>query len=141
MTNTDPKNGTDRFTVIRLFLDAAQLGSFSAAGRKQAVALMGEAEASLHNGSDSVRGVVKISAPSDLGRNVLMPMRALHAAGAGASADIGASDRAGTNAGMALLRTGRKAFRACSPYSSKQRRRSDTQMGYQRPRLRLQIDT
>lgn len=113
--------------LIRLFLDAAQLGSFSAAGRKhglspaaasagiqrletslqvklferttrqlrlteegrlyrhfseQAMALMAEAEASLHAGSGAVRGVVKISAPSDLGRNVLLPMldafRALH---------------------------------------------------------------
>lgn len=105
--------------LIRLFLDAAQLGSFSAAGREQglspaaasasiqrleaslkvklferttrqmrlseegklyrhfaeqAMALMAEAEASLHAGTDSVRGVVRISAPSDLGRNVLMPM-------------------------------------------------------------------
>ncbi|TFW29217.1 LysR family transcriptional regulator [Duganella callida] len=113
------QGGTDRFSVIRLFLDAAQLGSFSAAGRKQgmspaaasasiqrleaslqvklferttrqlrlteegklyrhfseqAMALMAEAESSLHAGTDSVRGVVKIAAPSDLGRNVLMPM-------------------------------------------------------------------
>lgn len=105
--------------LIRLFIDAAQLGSFSAAGRKQglspaaasasiqrleaslqvrlferttrqlrlteegrlyrhfaeqAMALMSEAEASLQAGTSSVRGVVKISAPSDLGRNVLMPM-------------------------------------------------------------------
>ncbi|QJD92030.1 LysR family transcriptional regulator [Duganella dendranthematis] len=105
--------------LIRLFLDAAQLGSFSAAGRKQgmspaaasasiqrleaslqvklferttrqlrlteegilyrhfseqAMALMAEAESSLHSGTASVRGMVKISAPSDLGRNVLMPM-------------------------------------------------------------------
>ncbi|NVM78763.1 DNA-binding transcriptional LysR family regulator [Duganella sp. SG902] len=105
--------------LIRLFLDAAQLGSFSAAGRKhglspaaasasiqrleaslqvklferttrqlrlteegrlyrhfseQAMALMAEAEASLHAGTGAVRGVVKISAPSDLGRNVLLPM-------------------------------------------------------------------
>jgi len=105
--------------LIRLFLDAAQLGSFSAAGRKhglspaaasasiqrletslrvrlferttrqlrlteegrlyrhfseQAMALMTEAEASLHAGTGAVRGVVKISAPSDLGRNVLLPM-------------------------------------------------------------------
>ncbi|MQA37932.1 LysR family transcriptional regulator [Rugamonas aquatica] len=120
-------NGADRFSTIRLFLDAAQLGSFSAAGRKQgmspaaasaciqrleaslkvklferttrqlrlteegqmyrhfseqAMALMAEAEAGLHAGGDGVRGMVKISAPSDLGRNVLMPMldefRALH---------------------------------------------------------------
>ncbi|MRX11151.1 LysR family transcriptional regulator [Pseudoduganella sp. FT25W] len=112
-------SSNDRFTVVRLFLDAAQLGSFSAAGRKQgmspaaasasiqrleaslqvklferttrqlrlteegklyrhfseqAMALMAEAESSLHAGTDSVRGMVKISAPSDLGRNVLMPM-------------------------------------------------------------------
>jgi DNA-binding transcriptional LysR family regulator len=105
--------------LIRLFLDAAHLGSFSAAGRKhglspaaasasiqrleaslqvklferttrqlrlseqghlyrhfaeQAMALMQEAEASLHAGSENVRGMVHISAPSDLGRNVLMPM-------------------------------------------------------------------
>jgi DNA-binding transcriptional LysR family regulator len=105
--------------LIRLFLDAAQLGSFSAAGRKhglspaaasasmqrleaslrvklferstrqlalteegrvyrhfseQAMALMNEAEASLQAGTGAVRGVVKISAPSDLGRNVLLPM-------------------------------------------------------------------
>jgi DNA-binding transcriptional LysR family regulator len=105
--------------LVRLFLDAAQLGSFSAAGRKQgmspaaasasiqrleaslqvklferttrqlrlteegrlyrhfseqAMALMAEAESSLHAGTGSVRGMVKISAPSDLGRNVLMPM-------------------------------------------------------------------
>lgn len=105
--------------LIKLFLDAAHLGSFSAAGRKQglspaaasasiqrlenslqvklferttrqlrlteqgklyrhfseqAMALMMEAETSLHAGADSVRGVVKISASSDLGRNVLMPM-------------------------------------------------------------------
>ncbi|MRW86314.1 LysR family transcriptional regulator [Pseudoduganella sp. FT26W] len=120
-------SSNDRFTVVRLFLDAAQLGSFSAAGRKQgmspaaasasiqrlelslqvklferttrqlrlteegkvyrhfseqAMALMAEAESSLHAGTDSVRGMVKISAPSDLGRNVLMPMldafRAIH---------------------------------------------------------------
>ena len=119
MSTPDLQNGSDRFSVIRLFLDAAQLGSFSAAGRKQgmspaaasasmqrleaslqvklfarttrqlrlteegrlyrhfseqAMALMAEAEASLHAGTDSVRGVVKVSAPSDLGRNVLMPM-------------------------------------------------------------------
>jgi DNA-binding transcriptional LysR family regulator len=105
--------------LIRLFLDAAQLGSFSAAGRKQglspaaasasilrleaslqvklferttrqlrlteeghlyrhfseqAMALMTEAEDSLHAGTSAVRGVVKISAPSDLGRNVLLPI-------------------------------------------------------------------
>lgn len=114
-------------TLIRLFLDAAQLGSFSAAGRKQglspaaasasilrleaalkvklferstrqlrlteegklyrhfseqAMALMTEAEESLQAGTASVRGVVKISAPSDLGRNVLLPLldefRVLH---------------------------------------------------------------
>ena len=119
MTTPDLKSGTDRFTVIRLFLDAAQLGSFSAAGRKQglspaaasaciqrleaslqvklferttrqlrlteegrlyrhfseqAMALMAEAESSVQDGSGAVQGVVKISAPSDLGRNVLMPM-------------------------------------------------------------------
>ncbi len=105
--------------LIKLFLEAAQQGSFSAAGRKQglspaaasasiqrlenalqvklferttrqlrlteegklyqhfseqAMALMAEAEASLHAGTDSVRGLVRISAPSDLGRNVLLPM-------------------------------------------------------------------
>ncbi|SFL83222.1 LysR family transcriptional regulator [Rugamonas rubra] len=119
MANPEHKSGIDRFGVIRLFLDAAQLGSFSAAGRKQgmspaassaciqrleaslkvklferttrqlrlteegriyqhfseqALALMVEAEASLHAGSDVVRGTVKISAPSDIGRNVLLPM-------------------------------------------------------------------
>lgn len=119
MVNPEHKSGIDRFGVIRLFLDAAQLGSFSAAGRKQgmspaaasaciqrleaslkvklferttrqlrlteegriyqhfseqALALMVEAEASLHAGSDVVRGTVKISAPSDIGRNVLLPM-------------------------------------------------------------------
>jgi DNA-binding transcriptional LysR family regulator len=105
--------------LIKLFLEAAQLGSFSAAGRKQglspaaasasiqrlenslqvklferttrqlrlteegklyrhfseqAMALMAEAEASLQAGTDSVHGLVRISAPSDLGRNVLLPM-------------------------------------------------------------------
>ncbi|WGG49194.1 LysR family transcriptional regulator [Rugamonas sp. DEMB1] len=119
MVNPEHKSGIDRFGVIRLFLDAAQLGSFSAAGRKQgmspaaasaciqrleaslkvklferttrqlrlteegrvyqhfseqALVLMVEAEASLHAGSDVVRGTVKISAPSDIGRNVLLPI-------------------------------------------------------------------
>ena len=119
MNSPDQKPAIDRFGVIRLFLDAAQLGSFSAAGRKQgmspaassaciqrleaslkvklferttrqlrlteegrvyqhfseqALALMVEAEASLHAGSDVVRGTVKISAPSDIGRNLLLPM-------------------------------------------------------------------
>ncbi|MDC8757559.1 LysR family transcriptional regulator [Janthinobacterium fluminis] len=118
MTTPAHKNGNDRLSVIRLFLDAAALGSFSAAGRKQgmspaassaciqrleaslkvklferttrrlrlteegqrykhyseqALALMAEAEESLHAGSGAVRGTVRISAPSDIGRNVLLP--------------------------------------------------------------------
>ncbi|MBA5690037.1 LysR family transcriptional regulator [Duganella sp. LX47W] len=109
----------ERFGAIRLFLDAARLGSFSAAGRcqglspaaasaamqrleaslqtklferttrrlrlteegqmyrhfsEQALALMTEAEAGLRAGGDAVRGTVRISAPSDLGRNLLLPM-------------------------------------------------------------------
>lgn len=111
--------GMERFGAIRLFLDAARLGSFSAAGRcqglspaaasaaiqrleaslqtklferttrrlrlteegqtyrhfsEQALALMTEAEATLRAGDGAARGVVSISAPSDLGRNLLLPL-------------------------------------------------------------------
>ncbi|MFZ6644970.1 LysR substrate-binding domain-containing protein [Undibacterium sp. TJN25] len=103
---------------MRLFVDAAALGSFSAAGRKQGLSpaassaciqrleaslkvklferttrslrlteegelyrqygqqvleLMNEADHALQQGKDTVRGTVAISAPSDLGRNLLLP--------------------------------------------------------------------
>ncbi|MDE2427916.1 MAG: LysR family transcriptional regulator [Burkholderiales bacterium] len=108
---------SDRLSVLRVFLDAAALGSFSAAGRQhgispaatsasmqkleaalnvtlferttrqlrlteegqlyqyycqQALALMNEAEASLQARDSAVRGTIKISAPSDIGRKVLL---------------------------------------------------------------------
>ncbi len=107
----------DRLNDMRLFLDAASLGSFSAAGRKhglspaassaciqrleatlkirlferttrqlrltdegqiyraysqQVLDLLIEAEHALQAGRTEVQGVVRISAPSDLGRNVLL---------------------------------------------------------------------
>ncbi|WP_137938459.1 LysR family transcriptional regulator [Chitinivorax sp. B] len=107
----------DNLTDIRLFLDATNLGSFSAAGRKhgvspaaasaciqrmeaalgarlferttrqlrlteegqlyrdycqQALDLLTEAEQQLQAGQQLVQGMVRISAPSDLGRNLLM---------------------------------------------------------------------
>lgn len=116
MSASFDSNGVDSLSAIRLFLDAAALGSFSAAGRKQglspaaasasiqrleaglktrlferttrqlrlteegrhyrhyseqALALMAEAEAGLQ-AQGAVRGLVKISAPSDFGRNVLL---------------------------------------------------------------------
>lgn len=106
----------DRLGDMRLFVDAATLGSFSAAGRKQglspaaasaaiqrlevalgvrlferttrqlrlteegqlyrdysqqALELMAEAEQALQAGQQRVQGTVRISAPSDLGRNLL----------------------------------------------------------------------
>ena len=111
--------GAGRLAEIALFLDAAALGSFSAAGRKQglspaaasaaiarleavlrttlferttrqlrlteegqhyrqyseqALDLLAQAEDGLHAGSDALRGVVRISAPSDIGRQVLLPL-------------------------------------------------------------------
>lgn len=119
MNDNAHTGGMERFGAIRLFLDAARLGSFSAAGRsqglspaaasaaiqrleaslqtklferttrrlrlteegqlyrhfsEQALALMTEAEAGLRAGGGTVRGTVRISAPSDLGRNLLLPM-------------------------------------------------------------------
>ncbi|WP_061538606.1 LysR family transcriptional regulator [Collimonas fungivorans] len=106
----------DRLSVMRLFIDASTLGSFSAAGRKhdlspaassaaiqrlettlrvklferttrrlrlteegqlykeysqQALELMDQAEQMLQAGKSLVQGTVRISAPSDLGRNLL----------------------------------------------------------------------
>lgn len=111
--------GAGRLAEIALFLDAAVLGSFSAAGRKhglspaaasaaiarlemalgvtlferttrqlrlteegvhyrhyseQALDLLAQAEDGLHAGGAGVRGVVRISAPSDIGRQLLLPM-------------------------------------------------------------------
>lgn len=107
----------DRLSVMKLFIDASTLGSFSAAGRKhglspaassaaiqrleaslrvklferttrrlrlteegqlyklysqQALELMDEAEQALQAGKSLVQGTVRISAPSDLGRNLLL---------------------------------------------------------------------
>lgn len=107
----------DRLGDMRLFIDAAELGSFSAAGRKQglspaaasaciqrmeealgtrlferttrqlrlteegqtyrhycqqAVGLLEEAELHLQAGRQHVQGTVRLSAPSDLGRNLLL---------------------------------------------------------------------
>ena len=107
----------DRLGDMRLFADAALLGSFSAAGRKQglspaaasaciqrleaalgvrlferttrqlrlteegllyreysqqALELLAEAEQALQAGQQRVHGTVRVSAPSDLGRNLLM---------------------------------------------------------------------
>ncbi|MBV8659473.1 MAG: LysR family transcriptional regulator [Burkholderiales bacterium] len=107
----------DRLNDIRLFLDAAQLGGFSAAGRKHglspaaasacilrmeaalgiklferttrrlrltdegeqyrqacqiALDTLSDAELALQEGRATVRGTVRISAPSDLGRNRLL---------------------------------------------------------------------
>ncbi len=107
----------DRLSDMRLFVDAASLGSFSAAGRKQglspaaasaciqrletalrtrlferttrqlrlteegelyrqychqALELMQEAEQLLQAGQQQVHGTVRLSAPSDLGRNLLL---------------------------------------------------------------------
>ncbi len=107
----------DRLSVMRLFVDAATLGSFSAAGRKQGLSpaassaciqrleaalkvklferttrslrlteegelyrlygqqvldLMNEADHALQQGKRLVQGTVTISAPSDLGRNLLL---------------------------------------------------------------------
>lgn len=119
----------DRIADLQLFVDAAQLGSLSAAARKhglspaaasatlqrleaalqvrlfhrstrmlrlsvegerylaycrRALDLLAEASASLHDGSDQVAGRLRISAPSDLGRNVLLDLlgqfQALHPA-------------------------------------------------------------
>ncbi|PHV26974.1 LysR family transcriptional regulator [Janthinobacterium sp. BJB426] len=112
------RGGAGRLAEIALFLDAAALGSFSAAGRKhglspaaasaaiarletalgvtlferttrqlrltdegahyrryseQALDLLAQAEDGLHAGG-AVRGVVRISAPSDIGRQLLLPM-------------------------------------------------------------------
>lgn len=111
--------GAGRLAEISVFLDAAALGSFSAAGRKhglspaaasaaiarleaslgatlferttrqlrlteegqhyrhyseQALDLLAQAEDGLQTGGDTVRGVVRISAPSDIGRQLLLPM-------------------------------------------------------------------
>ena len=113
------RGGAGRLAEIALFLDAAALGSFSAAGRKhglspaaasaaiarletalgatlferttrqlrltqeglhyrryseQALDLLAQAEDGLHAGGDAVRGMVRISAPSDIGRQLLLPM-------------------------------------------------------------------
>lgn len=107
----------DRLGDLRLLLDAAELGSFSAAGRKQglspaaasaciqrmeaalgvrlfarttrqvrlteegqryreycrqALELLQEGEQQLQDGHAQVRGTVRLSAPSDLGRNLLL---------------------------------------------------------------------
>lgn len=112
------RGGAGRLADIALFLDAAALGSFSAAGRQhgvspaaasaaiarlegalgatlferttrqlrlteegqhyrqycgQALDLLAQAEDGLHGGG-AVRGVVRISAPSDIGRQLLLPM-------------------------------------------------------------------
>ncbi|MFP5392759.1 MAG: LysR family transcriptional regulator [Gammaproteobacteria bacterium] len=112
---------TDRISDLQLFVDAAQLGSLSAAGRKhglspaaasacilrmeaalgtrlfhrttrqlrltpegelyrqhcrQALAALAEGSASLQAGMDEVRGRVRLSAPSDLGRTLLLGMLA-----------------------------------------------------------------
>ena len=113
------RGGAGRLAEIALFLDAAALGSFSAAGRKhglspaaasaaiarlesalgatlferttrqlrlteeglhyrhyseQALDLLAQAEDGLHAGGGAVRGVVRVSAPSDIGRQLLLPM-------------------------------------------------------------------
>lgn len=109
----------DRLADMRLLLDAAALGSFSAAGRRhgispaaasasiqrleaalgvrlferttrqlrpteegnlylrycqQALDTMDEAERAVQAGRDMVRGALRISAPSDLGRNLLLDL-------------------------------------------------------------------
>ena len=109
--------GAGRLAEIALFLDAAALGSFSAAGRKQglspaaasaaigrleaalgttlferttrqlrltqegrhyrlyseqALDLLAQAEDGLHGDAGAVHGVVRISAPSDIGRQLLL---------------------------------------------------------------------
>ena len=111
--------GAGRLADIALFLDAAVLGSFSAAGRKhglspaaasaaiarletglgatlferttrqlrlteegqhyrqyseQALDLLAQAEDGLHGNGGAVRGLVRISAPSDIGRQLLLPL-------------------------------------------------------------------
>lgn len=107
----------DRLSDLRLFVDAAALGSFSAAGRKQglsaaassaciqrleaslgvklfdrttrrlrlteegeayrhygqiALDALSEAQQMLHAGQTDVRGTLRLSAPSDIGRNILL---------------------------------------------------------------------
>lgn len=109
----------DRLSDMRLLVDAADLSSFSAAGRRhgispaaasarvlrieselgvklferttrhirltdegrrylqycrQALETMEEADRAIQSGGDQVRGTLRISAPSDLGRNLLLSM-------------------------------------------------------------------